>query len=652
MRLTAYACALLLLTASAAFAATTDGAQVQGIYNFIKQGDLDMAVSTAQTLLKNQSLGKNERFGLLQALAKAEYMRATLDGYRNADAAVQIYQTLIKRYPKQVRIPALQWKIAWLYWGAHDPDKADAAAQTIMQDYKSSPEVKKATLLRARIMIGKGRYNDARFLLLEHFGLGSAIGSHEELEGVAWMAEVDFAQGRMDQAWTSMQKVFSKAPAIVQGDSTLYATYVQLLARQQNSRKALRQVTDFVNRYISSPEAPTVRLLQAGLLAKQGRISDAKDLYGVLANSYTDTIVGKKAQVRQLMLDMRHVTKPKQLQAAVRTLDHLAAVNQLSDVEAEARLDQGRLLARLGGSDPKQDDNAIAYYAIAAASGQMDIVPVARRAGTALFTRRLRNLLDKQEWLRAVLLWKRYPQLRPDHARQLAFRIARAYSRLQDFSDAETLYQRLYAQEQGTLQAQRIMLEMSRLWLYSGDLDGANKIRRWLSAHADTLYRQEMLVTMAQILISQGKLTTAAKAVARVSPEQLSASLLQPYWRVTARLDGASARWQAAAEAWGRLVALSHDGKRWRYARSQADALMHHGNYVEAGRILDTIPEAARDAGWSFAMATCNQHTGRWAKAADQLQQLANASPANDFTLSAQMVLADHQAVALEEGQQ
>lgn len=651
MRLTAYACALLLCTASSAFASATTGAQVQGIYNFIKQGDVDMAVSTAQTLLKNHGLGKNGRFDLLQALAKAEYMRATLDGYRNADAAVHVYQTLIKRYPKKVRIPALQWKIAWLYWGAHDPEQADAAAQTIMQDYKSSPEVKKATLLRARIMIDKGRYNDARFLLLEHFGLGSAIGSREELQGIAWMAVVDFAQGRMAQSWTSMQKVYSKTPAIVQGDSTLYATYVQLLARQQDSRKALRQVTDFVNRYISCPEAPTVRLLQAGLLAKQGRIADAKDLYGVLANSYPNTIVGKKAQVRQLMLDMRHVTKPKPLQAAVRTLDQLAAVNQLSDVEAEARLDQARLLARLGSSDPKQDDNALAYYAIAAASTQPDVVPVAIRAGTALFTRRLRTLLDNRKRLRAVLLWKRYPQLRPNHARQLAFRIAQAYSRLQDFSDAETLYQRLYAQEQGSLQAQRIMLEMSRLWLRSGDRDGADKIRRWLSAHADTLYRQEMLVTMAQILMKQGKLTSAAKTIVGISPEQLSSQLLQPYWRTVARLDAAAAHWRSAAKAWGKLVVLSHDGKRWRYVRSQAAALMHHGNYAEAGRILNRIPETGRDAGWSFAMAVCNQHTGHWVKAADRLQQLANTSPANDFTLRAQMMLADHQAVALEEGQ-
>ncbi len=652
MRPFVHACLLLLLAVPCAHAATTSAERVQGVNKFIQQGEINMAISTAHALLKDTKLDADGRFGLLRALAKAEYLRASAGGYLHVDAAVQAYQSLIKDFPKRADVAKLQWKVAWLYWNHGNPERADAAAQTILQDYPSSPEVKKATLLRARIMIRKGRYSDARFLLLEHFGLGSAVGSRDEAEGIAWMGVVDFADHRPNQAWKSMRRANAMAPDLIKKDSTLYATYVQLLARQHQDKQALREATDFISRYISSPDGPAIRLLRADLLADGGRIADAKELYGILANSYENTIVGKKARLRQMMLDIGSSTDAKRLKAAVRTIDQLAAANQLSDIEAEARLDQARLLARLSADDAKQLDDAIAYYAIAAASVQPDIVPVATREGTALLDKRLHGLLAQGAWLQAVLLWKRYPQLRPGQDTMLAFGIAGAYASLADYPHAEALYQHLYGQAEGSLLGQRIMLHMARLWLARGDTDGAKKVMRWLSAHHDDLYRQEMLLTAAQMQTNQGAFAAAEETMTGIRPQDLATHLLPAYWQTMAMLLADMKQWHNAAAAWSKAAALKTGDARWQDMRALAHALMQAGDDTAAAQALQAIPDARRDAGWSFAMALCNAHTGHWGDAAQQLQSLAAAEPANAYTLRAQMVLADHEAHRLEESQQ
>jgi len=651
MRSIVYACALMLFALPCAQAATAASKRVQGVNNFIQRGEIGMAISTANALLKDTKLASGERRGLLQALARAEYLRTSSAGYERVDEAIKAYKALIKEFPKQVDVAKLQWKIAWLYWNHGNPEQADAAAQTILQDYPSSSEVKKAALLRARIMIKKGRYSNARFLLLEHFGLGSAVGSRDEAEGIAWMGVVDFADHRPAQAWKSLRRANAMAPDLIRKDSTLYATYVQLLARQHRDKKALREATDFIKHYISSPEGPAIRLLRADLLADEGRTDDANELYGILANSYGNTLVGKKAQVRKMMLDIGASKDPKRLEKTVHALDQLAASNQLSDVEAEARLGQARLLTRLGAADPKRLDDAIAYDAMVAASVQADIVPVATREGTALMDKRLHALLDQHAWLQAVLLWKRYPQLRPGQDTMLAFGIAGAYAELADYDHAEALYRRLYGKAEGSLLGQRIMLHMARLWLARGDRDGADKVMRWLSTHNDDLYRQEMLLTAAQMQAAQGGFAAAQKTMAGIDPQSLSAHLLPAYWRTTAVLHADRKQWQDAADAWSKAVALDAGDARWQDLRTLAHALMQAGDHAAAGRALQAIPDAERDAGWSFAMALCNAGTGHWDTASRQLQSLADAKPANAYTLRAQMALADHEAHRLEESQ-
>ena len=72
MRPIVHACLLLLLAVPCANAATTTAERVQGVNKFIQQGEINMAISTAHALLKDTKLDANGRFGLLQALAKAE----------------------------------------------------------------------------------------------------------------------------------------------------------------------------------------------------------------------------------------------------------------------------------------------------------------------------------------------------------------------------------------------------------------------------------------------------------------------------------------------------------------------------------------------------------------------------------------------------
>ena len=157
---------------------------------------------------------------------------------------------------------------------------------------------------------------------------------------------------------------------------------------------------------------------------------------------------------------------------------------------------------------------------------------------------------------------------------------------------------------------------------------------------------------MAQMQAHQGAFSAAQKTMVGIQPQGLAPHLLPDYWRTMAVLHADLRQWQDAADAWARVAALKSGDARWQAVRSQAHALIKAGDYAHAGRALQAIPKARRDSGWSFAMALSNAHNGRWQDAAQMLQTLADAKPANNYTLRAQMLLADHEAHRLEEAQQ
>ncbi|HKJ84045.1 MAG TPA: tetratricopeptide repeat protein [Mariprofundaceae bacterium] len=627
--------------------------RVAGIHSFLKQGNFSLAISAAQALLKTK-VSDDERFQLLSVLAQAEEMSASFSGYTDVNTAVHAYESLRKEFPKRSNEADILWRIAWLYWKSQDLERADITTQTILQQHPRAPEARKAALLRARILIKKGAYPKARGVLLAYYGLGENINAREEAEGLAWMAIIDRAEGRTKEAFKTMKKSYASVPKVIRHDPTLYAAYIKLLAQFGPKDEALHHAEQFVKHYITEPESPAIRLLEADLLVQQGDDQKAADIYGILADRYGHRSVGKKAQMRQLMIWSRRTKERKKLSSTLKALSRIASSNQMSDIETESQLDQARILSRLAkvDDDPQRDvfqDRSIGLYALAASSTYKRFAEPAKKEGTVLFRHRLKEGLDQQQWLQSIVLWKRYPQLRPADAPELSFAVARAYMQLLDYTHGEAMLEKLYAEAKDTVWGQRVMLERARLWLDRGDSDGVSKIMHWLAGHEYTLYRQDLLLIVAHMQVNKRDFSTALQTLAGIQVGDLTPSLTSDYWHTTALVNVGLHRWHAGADAWRHLVGLRKGEARWDAMHAQAVALLKGGDTAAAEKVLLKIPENMRSPAWLFTMAKTMQKLGRFNEATDYLKKLADASPPNNYTTRARMLLAEQRADRLEQ---
>jgi len=620
------------------------GNRPEGIRVFFQHGQYDLAISTAHEILSKPNVPDQERYELLLILARAEEKLAEQRHYTHVETAIRAYEALHKEFPKEFTSGKTQWKIASLSWNSHDFERADVAAQSILQENPRGPETGKAALLHARHLIRKERFSTARSILLRYFGLNPNVNAAEEAEGLVWLAVINEREHRNRMAYKTMQKIYAVHPDIIEGNVLVYATYIHLLARYATPEILLPHINRFVKRYIATQEAPKIRLLQADTLAAQGRTRDAETVYGILADRHWDSSIGKKAFMRQLMLKLQGSRDKALLNKAIATLSIRASKNQLSGIETEAQLDQAKLWARLGRFDPKYSDRALAFYALAASAEHTGFAAPAQKDGSILLTKRLNELLARRRWLKAVVLWKRYPQLRPEKSDRLSFDIAHAYMRLMDNAHAEEILTALYKRARGTVWGQRIMLERARIWVDRNDADSVKKIMRWLSNHEQTLYRQDMLLIAAEAQIKSGSASTARQTLSGIAPEDLAPALRHDYWLTRARIYLALQRWHTAADAWRHLASLSENAEKWRYFYARADAMIKNKNYAGAEKVLLRIPGDARHDAWHFSMALCAQNTGRWKAAEEQLIPLSKGLPNGNYTLRARLLLSEKHA--------
>jgi len=621
--------------------AAETGSRPEGIRVFFQHGQYDLAISTAHEILSQPNVPDQERYELLLILARAEEKLAELRHYTHVETAIRSYEALHKEFPKKFTSGNMQWKIAWLSWNSRDFERADVAAQTILQENSREPEAKKAALLHARHLIRKKKFSAARSVLLMHFGLSPDVSAAEEAEGLVWLAVIDEGEHRNRLAYKTMQKTYVVYPNIIEGNALVYATYIRLLTRYANPEILLPHINRFVKRYITSQEAPQIRLLQADTLAAQGRSRDAETVYGILADRHWNSSIGKKAFMRQLMLKLQGSRDKALLNKAISSLSIRASKNQLSEIETEAQLDQAKLWARLGQSDPKYSDRALAFYALVASTENTGFAAHAQKNGSILLGKRLNELLERRQWLKTVVLWKRYPQLRPEKSDRLSFGIARAYMRLMDNAHAEEILIALYKRARGSVWGQRIMLERARIWVERNDADSVKRIMRWLSNHEQTLYRQDMLLIAAEAQNKRGSASTARQTLAGITPEDLMPELRYAYWLARARINLTLQHWHTAADAWRHLASLSKNSEKWRYIYAQADAMIKGKDYAGAEKVLLQIPGGARHDAWHFSMALCAQNTGRWKAAEEQLIPLIKGQSTGNYALRARLLLSE-----------
>jgi len=645
------ACIFTLLVFSQPSPAS-ESSRPDGIRAFLQQGEYNLAIKAAHTILSQPDVTEHERYELLHVLAEAEEKFAEMGHYARIEIALRAYEDLNKEFPEKFGPDKLQWKIALLNWKHGDFNRADTAAQVILQDHAKSPEAKKAALMHARHLITEKRFQAARSVLLIHFGLNPNINAKEETQGLVWLAVIDEAESRTKQAYKLMQRAYGKHPTVIQSNAMIYASYIRLLDLYSEREELLTHIDLFIKKHIASPEAPEIRLLQANALTAQGKTQDAEIVYGILADHHANFAIGKKALMRKMMLKIKNTQDEKALSQALTTLSNLASTHQLTDIEAEAQLYQAQLLVRLSHTDSKYIDRAIYLYALVVASENPAFVDTALEDGSILLGERLHTLLEQRDWLQAVLLWKRYPQLRPAKADKLSFRIAQAYIQLMDYSHAEQILDGLYEQAKDTVWGQRIMLELARLWTERKDTDSVTKIMRWLTSQEHTLYRQDMLLIVATAQNEQGKASAARQTLTGVVPEDLTPVLRRTYWHTRAKINQSLQRWHIAAESWRRLAELSQGGEKWTYVYAQADATIQSKDYLNAENILLLIPETEQTAAWHYSLALCARNTGRWKKAEEHLIPLSKGDAADNYTMRARLMLADKSSEQLIREQQ
>jgi len=644
-----------LLTPLPVSAAQNDA--VSSIRALLYSGDPIAAKKKAHALLRIGKIDDRKRRNLLRIIAIAEEMQTTLHEYTDANKAIAAWKTLLHEFISPDDAASIHWKIAWLYWKQNNLDGAIRAIEELLKESAGSREAMEGRLLLARIYIKRNKLHLARKNILNYMLGTSSEG--DQARGLAWVSVIDFREHRQSAAFENIRKAIHLTPGLVSSNVTLLSTYVQLLYARDDKNRFILQSERFLKRYIDRPEARLVRLLHADILAKKGRTGKAQEAYERLSEIAPETSVGIRAFMRKMMLKHAQNNDLETLKPVLSSLKKIAADNQLSPIEDEAMLDQALLWSRLSEQVDKADEKALDLYAQVLVGTTADFMSRAKTEGRKLFSKHLQATLAKKDAaLDAIVLWRRYPQLRKKPAglkgpplkvhNRMLLGVADAMRQLMDFDASENLLTKLYEQTQDSVEGDRVMLERAKLWLDRNDSDGYARIMRWLENHSFTLYRPEMLLIAAGIKLASGHPNEASQTLKQVSVQDIAPDMRPTYWQNKAKIAAMLEQWHRAASAWEKYIALSNQAPAFAL-RAHADALFKAGEYAKAETAYMKFPEDNRDARWQYQLAVAERHTGKWRRAEERLKALMENTDAGEYILRARILLADQQADALME---
>jgi len=636
---------LLILLPGHALASSSD--RVQAARIFMGNGDPDQAIHTAQRLLKKQDLSRDELSELLSLIADAEEMRATHQHFQHTESATRAIESLLHEFPEHPRAAQYRWSRAWMWrQGGNDKQAMTALREIIAKDQQPA-NLRRAWLMMARIHIGQQHYAYARSDLLQ-YGLQVAAKSREQAIGMAWMAIVDRGEGRNDAAYDNLDTVFKRFPTVLSDEVALYAAYIRLLREHDKNDQALLLAEDFIDRNIGTPLAAGIRLIRADILSEhEASIARAIKEYGILADTQAETGIGRRAFMRKLMLENSHEHEREKLVPVMVALKKIADRNQLSKLEDEAMLDLARLWTRisLSGHNDTGYAPALEAFAHAATSTDARIASAAKREGTTWLQATLKTQLASQQWLGAVTIWRKYPQLQPprDEAAELRLDIAHAMRMLMLFDAAEDMLQQLYADNKTSIRGQQVMMELAKLWMDRQDNDGIKKIMYWLNRNQFSIYRPEMMLIIARIHMNQKQPELARQMLARVNADDLAIESTASFWLTQADIAAAMHEWHTAARNW-QQYRNSAGADQLQGLLNQAKALFKAAEFSDAHRQFMQIPDEQRDVAWQYHVGVCQLHTGELKEGSQRLQELAINKDAGRFAALAKLELADLQA--------
>ncbi|MDQ6951662.1 MAG: tetratricopeptide repeat protein [Mariprofundales bacterium] len=641
-------CWLLATLLATPLHAAVANSEVKAVQTLIQAGNPEQAVKEARRVLVGGRITNTVRFHLLQLISDAEFIRASARFFSDIDAAAAAQKAVLKEFPQRSDSARLRWRLVKLYWRHGQNGAALANTQTLRRIDPRSTQAHLSWMVDAQIKLKMGRYSQARRALLR-FSLGAST-AKEQAQLLAWTAMVDEKEQRYPQAMGNFKHSFKRFPGVIEGDPLLYSHFILMEHRQGDDHTALMLSDRFLTRYIDSDLIPTVRLMRMGILARQPdkHAQEVERGYTFLSEHAPGSTIGKQAFMRKMMFQVRDKNDFFSLKPVLVALKKLASQNQMSVIEDEAMLDQGLLWARISNSGAK----GVSTNTIDAALEQLSRVdlsssPALRQQaldhGSSIFSKYIKKMLDKKQLLKAVALWKRYPDLRTRTKEVLRFDIANAMRLLTQFGQAETLLNALYARNKTTLRGQQVMLELARVWLDRGDAKGIDKINHWLSEHEFTIYHPEFLLLVAQMQLNAKRFDAAAQTILHVAPEDLVHALLPEYWKSRAHIAEARHRWHVAAHAWQEF-GNSDKKNRQVGLRRQALALYKAGDYANAESKWQQLPKAAHDAAWRYYLNMSRYHNGEWSAAVKALRELAQDTTAGIYATLADMALAEHDA--------
>lgn len=630
--------------------------RVQGVRIFLNQGNPEQAIQMAAKLLASPKLSEEDRLELLKLIAEAEEFRATAGHFQDVSTAVNAINTVLKEFPDRVDQASFIWRIAWLYWKRGADKLSLAAARDITERFRDTHEAINAWMLMARIHINLAKFDAARNDLLQH-GLRVNDDSVEQLVGLSWIAVIDYEERRFSHAYAALEKVYLKRADVIESEERLFATYIRLLHRFERDQEAMSLSDQFLKQYVKGFYVPHIRLLHADILAQQpdADLKLVEKEYEKISIAAAESTVGKKAFMRKLMFQYRDSKAYMELKPVIIALKRVASQNQLSEVENESILYQARIWVRVARNDPEHTPRqattvALENYARVTASPYPELVEQALQEGKVTFQRYIGRLIDDKKWMQTVVIWERFPQLRPAgrNASQLQFSVAHALRMLMEYEQSEAILSQLYEQASGSVWGHKVMLEQARLWLDRGDVDGVNRVMKWLSEHEFTLYRPEMLLIVARMQLKRGSASSASQTMASVSDSDIAIEERDEYWKTQAHIAEKLARWHVAAHAW-RQYGESEGADKTEALIEQANMMFKAKDYIKAEALYEVVPEAQQTSEWRYRFSVCQMHTGKRTQAIERLEKLKTEKDAGIYASLAALALAERQADELLE---
>ncbi|MDX8381805.1 MAG: tetratricopeptide repeat protein [Ghiorsea sp.] len=632
-----------------------ESANVEAIQTYLNQGQPEQAISTAHLLLSSNNLDPKDRKPLLELVLDGQLMIVKAQHYDDVSPAILAIQTLIKEFPEQVNEPKLIWSMIELYWNQNKLDDAQANILDLQNRFPSSPESTKSWLMLGKIHFIYKDYASARNSFLR-YSIHYPNNSSESREVRMWSALTNYEEKSYAPALKTLNTIFNQEPELITTEDSIYSRYIQLLRIQKQYDQALIQSKNFLSIYKTSMHTPEIRLLQADLQLLQGTATKKKIIkaYNLLAESKADTIIGRQAFMRQMMLHLETKKSYRDTKPAIIALKRIANENQMSVIEDEAFLHEARLWHKVATFDAKNSpkkavEAALEDFHHASKSFDENIAQQAKAEGKKAFLQHLQRFIQQQSWQKVTSLWKKFKQFQSkDHAsNQIRFDVAHGFRVLFQFSAAETMLKQLRHASGDSVWGEKVILEQAKLWADRNDREGIHKIMQWLDKHEYTIYKPELLLVVAQMQMRNNEASQASHTLELIEANHLANEAKASYWQTKAKVDEVLQRWHMAAQAWENYAGLIKETDLAHI--NEAHARFKAGEYPKAELLYSKTPESLQQPVWAYRYSICQLKNGKWKEASERLTKLKDNPDAGIYGSMAALTIAERETKRLLE---